>query len=159
MTGLITAGSGAIGGLKGSPQHGTYAEGFEVVAGDEIGEHAFRLPAEGEIGRRRIEGRQAGKDVVAIAQIRVHRIGERLRAFLAGPATFVRADVAAARPRGIEKDELLRLRNGKTLEEDLAKNGKDAAIGANAEGQGENRDDGEAWALRQSAQPESNVLP
>jgi hypothetical protein len=88
-----------------------------------------------------------------IAEIFVHGIGEGL-----GAIAFVGADVAIARTRGIKKNELFGMRDGETLEKDLAHDREDRGVGTDAERESEDGDGGEGRGFLEKAKGETNVL-
>jgi hypothetical protein len=58
----------------------------------------------------------------------------------------------------IKQDELFGVRDGKALEENLAHDGEDGGVGADAECQGKDRDGGEGGRFAEEAKGEAGVL-
>ena len=109
------------------------------------------VPIDADVGS--VDGDDSGEDLVFVAQVFVHRVGEvvaHVSAEDAGAAT------EAAGP--IEADELLRLLDGEHAEEDLIEEGEDGGVGSDAERERENDGEGEAWGFAKLSQRVAHIL-
>jgi hypothetical protein len=57
-----------------------------------------------------------------------------------------------------EEDEMLGILDGQRAKQDGVEQGEDGGVGADAEGEGEQGDEGEAGALEEAAEAETDVL-
>ena len=101
---------------------------------------------------RAARSRRLSGDGVITSEITVLGVGENL--VQPGDAS----DHAAA-PGAAEDHQLLGIAHRQLSQEQLVREAEDGGVGADAEGQSEHRDDGEAGRLAQHADSEAQILP
>ncbi len=124
-------GVGVFGGVvllgEEASQRGLEAEEIEVVSGDDFGLLVFSLVVPTDADAGFVGSEHAGEDLVFVAEIFVHRIGEVVREIAAEAAA------GAAEASGpLEADELLWLLDGEHAEEDLIEESEDGGVGSDA---------------------------
>ena len=120
---------------------GTHAEHIEIVAADEVAADALRAASPDDRHGGRESREKASEHVVAVAEVRVHRIREC--------HPIERA--ALKRSRTIEKHQLRRRVYRQAPQQHLIHQGKDRRVGPHAEAEGEDDDERKAEVLAQAA--------
>ncbi len=138
----MAAGDYIVRGGEDASEGGDNAESGKVGAGNQFHRHTFGLLAEGKARGIGKAAEHVGEDLVVLAEIAEHRMGD-------GVASPVAAVVA---PFHGEQDELLGILDGEETEENLVEEGEDGGVGADAESQGEDGYGGEAGSAGEHAE-------
>ena len=121
------------------------AEQREVVAGDHLRRDLLRLGPAAPVQLREGERRHPGEHLVLVAEVLVVEMRERQVARVA----LVEHE---------DRHQPVRLGHGHRLQQDDVDHAEDRGVRADAEREGERRDDGEGRALRQHAKAVAQVL-
>src|SRR5205814_867915 len=125
-----------------APHSGGDAESGEVGAGNEFHGDAFGLLADGKAGGSREAAKHVGEDIVVVAKISEHGMGN-------GVAAPVVAIVPSSHG---EEDELLRSLDGQEAQQNLVEEGENGGVCADAEGQSQNGHGREARSASEHAE-------
>ena len=117
------------------------AQNGEVVAGDEVRADQFRVALERRADGGRVSAEHAAEDLVLVADLLIHRVGEAV-------GSVVAAVMFAASG---EHHKLLRMLDRKGLQDELVNQCEDRRIGADAEGQRKYRNGQKNGGFAQSA--------
>ena len=118
-------------GVKRRPSGRLEPEKLEVIAGDDFAVVVFRLVVPGEADLRFVGCENSGEDLVLIAQVLVHGIGEVVEMTFAVTAEAAHGAIEGSVP--LEANEFLRPLDGKHAQKDLIEEGEDGRVGADAE--------------------------
>ncbi len=135
-------------GGEDAAQRGLHPEHGEIRPGDELRGHPLRLRPVGQVRGGREAAEHAAEDLVVPAQVLVQRVGEGVEAPVA-------AVVAAFHS---ESDQLLRVLDGQAAQQHLVEQGEDRGVGPDADGQREDRHQGEAGRLEKPPEGVPDVL-
>ncbi len=145
---ILPASGGFFLTVKGATEERVDTEHIEKFRRDALAAQALRFTRDRECKRRAAIERKAGEGFVLGAEIGEIRETDRIE-------TGVGARVALV--ERADGDELLRLWKRQRLKQDGVDNAKDRGVRPNAEGKGENGDDGEAGRFRQLAESETQL--
>ena len=129
-------GIGVLGGVvlqsEQPAQGGLESEQLEVVAGDDFGVFVLCLVVPTDADAGAVGGQHPGKDLVLVAQILVHGIGEVVVS-IAAKAAGRAGEVAGP----LEANQLFGPLDGQHAQQHLVEESEDRGIGADAEGKSE----------------------
>ncbi len=125
------------------------SEGFESAGGDELAVEAFGAFFGG------VENVGAGASGDAIEDVILRGVGAEFGGSDSGAGTAVSGLVGVA---DLHDDEAVGVRVGEGVEQDSVDDGEDGGGGADAEGESENGDGGEAGIFAQHAQSVTKIL-
>ena len=129
-----------------------HPQGLKKIAADQVRVRSLSVTVAGNVDRSLAARQQAGKHSRSFAQTFVHRIGKRLRAIV-----HIAPGMPMSRPGRAQNDELFRMRHSQFAQQNLVGQRKDGSVGADAEGEGENGDGGEARGLAKLAEGEAAI--
>ena len=136
----------ALNQVVGSGEHPAHrradAEHRKVIARHEIGADQFRAALERRAHGTRVRAEHAAEDLVLVADLLIHRVGEPVRPVVA-------AIVFAASG---QHHQLLRISHRKRLQDELVDQCEDRGVGADAQGQRKHRYGQKNGRLAQSTQ-------
>ena len=120
-------------GVKTRPEGRANAEHRKVSSGDEFAVHALSLSVGADAQRGFPAAEHSAKDLVVIAEILVHGIGDLVAAIVA----------AVVLPAAPQQHKLLRILDREQAQEELVDQRENSGIGADAQGQRKHRDGNE----------------
>ncbi len=132
-----------------APQRRTHAQHRKVIPRDELRRDQLRPPVEREAGGYAVAAEHSAEDLVAFADVLVHRVGDGVRPRVA----------AVVRPAAVEQHQFLRVLDWQQLENDLVDEGEDGGVGADAEGERKQGHRREERRLAERTNSVAEVLP
>jgi hypothetical protein len=133
--------------VENSSNRRLHSEHRKIVAGNHLGQDAFRLVVDADGGTDQSAAQHLGERLGALLKVLVH--GIRMH-----PCTHVAAVVCALL---IEHHQPLGLPDGQLPQQDLVEQRENGRIGADAEGEGEDRHRREERVAAQTADGQTKV--
>lgn len=115
---------------EGPAQGGADAQNVEVVAGDHLTHRVDALAAGRDAHRAPVVGGQTGEHLVLLAQVQPVQVGDRLH-------------LARVRDNAVDRDHAFAFVDSQGTQEELVDQGEDQRVGADAESEREQGDEGE----------------
>ena len=139
-------------GGEDAPEHRIHAEHLKIVARHQFTSHTFGLTVSGHAEGKRITGNHAGKDLISITQVLIHRIGKCAALQPIAPG------VSSSCSRRAQNHQFLRMGDRQQPQKNLVSEGEDRGVGADAKRQRDYGYGRESGSLPQLAKSVANIL-
>ena len=146
------AGSAVVLGGEEAARRRLDAQHVEERAGDEVPVHVVGLRADRQVDVGGVVGQNPREHRVLVAEVLEHGVRQR------GQEVAVVVGRSREGAGAVEHDQPLGLVHREGPQHHLVHQGEDGGVRADAQGQGEHDDEGEAGALREGPKREAQVL-